>query len=207
MTFIFTGVKKTTVRLSKNAEQIEALLKRINEENKRTKEVLDNIQHQHVHKSPKVSAEAAEAVLAEVSSLKCGEVKALATAVIPPVRTKIIEKTSTTFLDAYQIPSRAGKENDAKNNNFPASNMKNNNNNSPNNIKNTNNNNEGETPMVTYETSGEGKKVPIVIYNCNYLSQVIASVGCFSCSPPARNMTRDTDTTTKILPIWASGLF
>ena len=31
-------------RLSKNVEQIEALLKRINAENKKTKEVLDNIQ-------------------------------------------------------------------------------------------------------------------------------------------------------------------
>ena len=30
-------------KLSKNVEQIEALLKRINEENKKTKEVLDNI--------------------------------------------------------------------------------------------------------------------------------------------------------------------
>ena len=34
---------KARPKLSKNVEQIEALLKRINEENKKTKEVLDNI--------------------------------------------------------------------------------------------------------------------------------------------------------------------
>ena len=28
-----------------------------------------------------------------------------------------------------------------------------------------------EAPLVTYETSGEGKKLPIVIFNCNALSQ------------------------------------
>ena len=29
--------------------------------------------------------------------------KNLATAIIPPIKTSIVEKTSTTFLDAYQI--------------------------------------------------------------------------------------------------------
>ena len=29
--------------------------------------------------------------------------KNLATAIIPPIKTNIVEKTSTTFLDAYQI--------------------------------------------------------------------------------------------------------
>ena len=28
-----------------------------------------------------------------------------------------------------------------------------------------------DAPIVTYETSGEGKKLPIVIFNCNALSQ------------------------------------
>ncbi len=141
-------------RLSKNAEQIEALLKRINEENKRTKEVLDNIQKSENQQQQQGGQQNSLKALKNSS-----EVKALATAVIPPVRTKIIEKTSTTFLDAYQLPR--GINNNVNNNN--------NNNNS---MKNNNNNNDGENPLVTYETSGEGKKVPIVIYNCNYLSQV-----------------------------------
>ena len=48
-----------------------------------------------------------------------------------------------------------------------------------NNNKNDNNNNgtpskkpaKSDAPLVTYETSGEGKKLPIVIFHCNALSQ------------------------------------
>ena len=49
-----------------------------------------------------------------------------------------------------------------------------------NNNKNNDNNNNGtpskkpaksDAPLVTYETSGEGKKLPIVIFHCNALSQ------------------------------------
>jgi hypothetical protein len=98
-------------RLSKNAEQIEALLKRINEENKKTKEVLENIQKNEVTMQPKQSLKKSslpeEFYSADLSALLNLEqdlkTKNLATAVIPSVRTAIIEKTSTTFLDAYQI--------------------------------------------------------------------------------------------------------
>ena len=84
--------------MSKNVEQIEALLKRINEENKKTKEVLDNIQKSELNGNSRKNPDDEELDSDE-------RTKNLATAVIPPIKTSIVEKTSTTFLDAYQITS------------------------------------------------------------------------------------------------------
>ena len=89
-------------RLSKNAEQIEALLRRINEENKKTKEVLDNISksgelqtgsNNFSHRSQKL-VDPQDLIDPEEDE----KTKNLVNAVIPPIRTAIIEKTSTTFL-------------------------------------------------------------------------------------------------------------
>ncbi len=85
--------------LSKNAEQIEALLRRINEENKKTKEVLDNID-----KDPSGAGN----FLSHRTRIRMQDLiddpeeeektKNLVNAVIPPIKTAFIEKTSTTFL-------------------------------------------------------------------------------------------------------------
>ena len=94
-------------RLSKNAEQIEALLRRINEENKKTKEVLDNISKSgelqtgpnnqgnfnFSHRNQKL-VDPQDLIDPEEDE----KTKNLVNAVIPPIRTAIIEKTSTTFL-------------------------------------------------------------------------------------------------------------
>ena len=84
-------------------EQIEALLKRINEENKKTKEVLDNIQKSELNGNSRNSGNSGNPDDEELDSEE--RTKNLATAVIPPIKTSIVEKTSTTFLDAYQITS------------------------------------------------------------------------------------------------------
>lgn len=83
---------------SKNAEQIEALLRRINEENKKTKQVLDNIQKgeqkQNKQRLVKKNLEFQDLIDPEEEE----KTKCLVNAVIPPIKTAIIEKTSTTFL-------------------------------------------------------------------------------------------------------------
>jgi hypothetical protein len=90
-------------RLSKNAEQIEALLRRINEENKKTKEVLDNLSQsgEVISKAP-VPKNHFNKRLVDPQDLISDEedqkTKDLVNAVIPPIRKAIIEKTSTTFL-------------------------------------------------------------------------------------------------------------
>ena len=90
-------------RLSKNAEQIEALLRRINEENKKTKEVLDNLSQsgEVISKAP-VPKNHFNKRLVDPQDLISDEedqkTKDLVNAVIPPIRKPIIEKTSTTFL-------------------------------------------------------------------------------------------------------------
>ena len=90
-------------RLSKNAEQIEALLRRINEENKKTKEVLDNLSQsgEIISKAP-VPKNHFNKRLVDPQDLISDEedqkTKDLVNAVIPPIRKPIIEKTSTTFL-------------------------------------------------------------------------------------------------------------
>ena len=97
-------------RLSKNAEQIEALLRRINEENKKTKEVLDNISKSgelqtqtgpnnqgnfnFSHRNSQKLVDPQDLIDPEEDE----KTKNLVNAVIPPIRTAIIEKTSTTFL-------------------------------------------------------------------------------------------------------------
>ena len=91
-------------RLSKNAEQIEALLRRINEENKKTKEVLDNLSQsgEVISKAPPVPKNHFNKRLVDPQDLISDEedqkTKDLVNAVIPPIRKPIIEKTSTTFL-------------------------------------------------------------------------------------------------------------
>ena len=92
-------------RLSKNAEQIEALLRRINEENKKTKEVLDNLSQsgEVISKAPAVPKNHFnKRLLVDPQDLISDEedqkTKDLVNAVIPPIRKPIIEKTSTTFL-------------------------------------------------------------------------------------------------------------
>ena len=92
-------------RLSKNAEQIEALLRRINEENKKTKEVLDNLSQsgEVISKAPPVPKNHfSKRLLVDPQDLISDEedqkTKDLVNAVIPPIRKPIIEKTSTTFL-------------------------------------------------------------------------------------------------------------
>ena len=91
-------------RLSKNAEQIEALLRRINEENKKTKEVLDNLSQsgEVISKAPAVPKNHFNKRLVDPQDLISDEedqkTKDLVNAVIPPIRKPIIEKTSTTFL-------------------------------------------------------------------------------------------------------------
>ena len=94
--------------------------------------------------------------------------KSLCTAVIPPIKTSIVEKTSTTFLDAYQInidhtsTDNMNNNNETKANETPSK-------------KSTKDQKAqpqvSDSPIVSYETSGEGRKLPIVIFNCNALSQ------------------------------------
>ena len=100
-------------RLSKNAEQIEALLRRINEENKKTKEVLDNISKAGELTAPAnpknqpFSCNNYNKKLVDPQDLIDPEeeekTKNLVNAVIPPIRTAIIEKTSTTFLGMLEF--------------------------------------------------------------------------------------------------------
>ena len=97
-------------RLSKDAEQIEALLRRINEENKKTKEVLDNISKSGELQTQTGSNNQGNFNFSHRNSQKLVDpqdlidpeedekTKNLVNAVIPPIRTAIIEKTSTTFL-------------------------------------------------------------------------------------------------------------
>jgi hypothetical protein len=99
------------------------------------------------------------------------------------------EKTTTTFLDSLQTTLHLGgnlnNNNNNNNNSITVNNNLNNgnNNNNNNNLNNNNNNKDkngnGSTPsktnknsvaddfpLVTWETSGEGKKIPIVTFNC-----------------------------------------
>ena len=76
---------------------------------------------------------------------------------IPPIKTSIVEKTSTTFLDAYQITTSIVPSTSTNNNNNNMTNNSTNNNNTNAPKSKSGNHNEKE-PLVTYETSGEGKK-------------------------------------------------
>ena len=85
----------------------------------------------------------------------------------------------TLITDAYQIRISADTMPiaPAQNDNNMAKKQENNNNNQNNNNNNNNNSTPNkkpaktDAPLVTYETSGEGKKLPIVIFHCNALSQ------------------------------------
>ena len=63
------------------------------------------------------------------------------------------------------IDNMANKKQENNNNN------NNNNNNTSGNTPNKKQSGKSDAPIVTYETSGEGKKLPIVIFHCNALSQ------------------------------------
>ena len=94
--------------------------------------------------------------------------KSLCTAVIPPIKTSIVEKTSTTFLDAYQINIDHTSTDNMNNNNETKANETP----SKKSTKDQKANPQvSDSPIVSYETSGEGRKLPIVIFNCNALSQ------------------------------------
>ena len=124
--------------------QIEALLRRINEENKKTKEVLETIQRNELRKELKVIRKLAVSPSSIISRQ---------------------EKTTTTFLDSLQV---------TLNNNININNNNNNNNSSKDkNGKSSPSGNKvsDDFPLVTWETSGEGKKIPIVILNCLALSR------------------------------------
>ena len=154
---------QSNVRLSKNAEHIEALLRRINEENKRTREVLDNIQKSDVveTKQPKQPRTSLSNQFKSTSSVI---INALSNSM-----SSVKERTTSTFLDAYNNNDRfssttTGKEED--NSEYTKK------------QKDVDNAPQQEGPMVTWETSGEGKKIPIVIFSDQALSRPQAySVG------------------------------
>ena len=154
---------QSNVRLSKNAEHIEALLRRINEENKRTREVLDNIQKSDVveTKQPKQPRTSLSNQFKSTSSVI---INALSNSM-----SSVKERTTSTFLDAYNNNDRfssttTGKEED--NSEYTKK------------QKEVDNAPQQEGPMVTWETSGEGKKIPIVIFSDQALSRPQAySVG------------------------------
>ena len=134
------------IKLSRNAVQIEALLKRINEENRKTKQVLESIQ----------KSEAMEEALEVAKPVANAKKSTFKTAVMSAMDRK--ERTTSTFLDAYN-----------NNNNNAICNSKTEE--APNNNNNNADSTPPEPPMVTWETSGEGKKIPIVIFNCQALSK------------------------------------
>ena len=149
-------------RLSRNAEQIEALLKRINEENKRTREVLDNIQKPETDsfetKTPRTS------LSHQFRSTSTVIINALSNSM-----SNVKERTTSTFLDAY---------NNNNNNKFPNLGSSKDDHNGDKKHKDHDNTQQQEEPMVTWETSGEGKKIPIVIFSDQALSRPQAySVG------------------------------
>jgi hypothetical protein len=130
-----------------NCAQIEALLRRINEENKKTKEVLETIQRNELRKELKVIRKLA----ASPSSIISRQ-----------------EKTTTTFLDSLQVTLNLNNNN-INNNNTTSKDKNGNGKSSP--LGNKNNLVTEDFPLVTWETSGEGKKIPIVILNCLALSR------------------------------------
>ena len=96
-----SGTKKAKPRLSKNVEQIEALLRRINEENKKTKEVLDNIQKGENNNQKNQKSGNLVDMQDLIDPEEEEKTKNLVNCVIPPIKTAIIEKTSTTFLGKF----------------------------------------------------------------------------------------------------------
>ena len=74
----------------------------------------------------------------------------------PPIEPRK-ERTTSTFLDAYN-------NNKVKSDPYPPEDM-------PEVDTGQQQQTPQETPMVTWETSGEGKKIPIVIFNCGALSK------------------------------------
>ena len=126
--------------------QIEALLRRINEENKKTKEVLETIQRNELRKELKVIRKLAVSPSSIISRQ---------------------EKTTTTFLDSLQVTLNLNSSINNNNNNSKDKNS--NGKSSP--SGNKNNLVTEDFPLVTWETSGEGKKIPIVILNCLALSR------------------------------------
>ena len=152
---------QSNVRLSKNAEHIEALLRRINEENKRTREVLDNIQKSDVveTKQPKQPRTSLSNQFKSTSSVI---INALSNSM-----SSVKERTTSTFLDAYnnndRLPSTTKEEDNSEYTKKQ---------------KDVDNAPQQEGPMVCWETSGEGKKIPIVIFSDQALSRPQAySVG------------------------------
>ena len=145
---------QSNVRLSKNAEHIEALLRRINEENKRTREVLDNIQKSDVveTKPPKQPRTSLSNQFKSTSSVI---INALSNSM-----SSVKERTTSTFLDAYnnndQLPSTTKVEDNTEYTKKQ---------------KDVDNAPQQEGPMVCWETSGEGKKIPIVIFSDQALSR------------------------------------
>ena len=156
---------QSNVRLSKNAEHIEALLRRINEENKRTREVLDNIQKSDGEtKQPKQPRTSLSTQFKSTSSVI---INALSNSM-----SSVKERTTSTFLDAYNNNDRysstsnvGGKEEDNQSDNKKSKEI-------------DNPVPQQEGPMVCWETSGEGKKIPIVIFSDQALARPHAySVG------------------------------
>ena len=85
------------------------------------------------------------------------------------------EKTTTTFLDSLQTTIKLGSNHNSNLNNNNNNNSDNNNNNKDKNgntpSKLNKNSASEDFPLVTWETSGEGKKIPIVTLNCLALSR------------------------------------
>jgi hypothetical protein len=121
----------SSARISRNVEQIETLLRKINEENKRTKEVLDSIN-------------------------RSKDIKETTTKVM-------LSKTSVISLEKNKLASKSikhDKNTDEDHTDFGKAAL------------------EYMDPTLYYETSFEGKKIPIVMFNCTYLSRVLPLNSC-----------------------------
>ena len=141
MIYLSLSCKNKNWPIKLNWSQIEALLRRINEENKKTKEVLETIQRNELRKELKV-----------IQKL----------AVSPSSILGHQEKTTTTFLDSLQTTLNLTLHNNNNNNN---NNLNNNNNianakdkngnlksSSP--LKSNKSSISEDFPLVTWETSG-----------------------------------------------------
>lgn len=111
----------TPSKISKNVQQIEALLKRINDENRKTKEVLESI-----HRANDTGKETTTKVVLSKGSM-------------------ISLKTAKKSMSGDDLSSKSSKEKGSSNSSLE--------------------------DFLFYETSPEGKKIPIVNFNCQALSK------------------------------------